>query len=169
MTQVREEIEGDHAAVKRVLEAAFDGAQEASLVEALRRSGDTVISLVGVVDGEVVGHILFSPVTIERCDPPVVAMGLAPMAVVPERQRAGIGSALVARGLDACRESGVALVVVLGHPEYYPRFGFVPAEMEGLRCEYDAPPEAFMVLELQPGAAAGAGGTVRYRPEFADV
>jgi putative acetyltransferase len=169
MTQVRAESAADHATVRHVLEAAFDSPQEASLVEALRRSCDTLISLVGVVGGEVVGHILFTPVTIERCDTPVVAMGLAPMAVAPAHQRTGVGSALVNRGLEACRESGVALVVVLGHPEYYPRFGFVPAETKGLRCEYDVPPEAFMVLELRPGVTAGTGGTVRYRPEFADV
>jgi putative acetyltransferase len=113
----------------------------------------------------VVGHILLSPVTLAATPHPLV-MGLAPMAVRPGHQRSGVGSALVRAGLDACRAAGAAGVVVVGHPTYYPRFGFVPASRFGLSCEYDVPDEVFMALELQDGALAGHAGLVRYHREF---
>jgi putative acetyltransferase len=96
-------------------------------------------------------------------------MGLAPMAVLPARQRQGIGSALVRDGLGRCRELGYEAVVVLGHPGYYPRFGFVPASRFGIGCEYDVPAEVFMALELVPGALRGKPGTIRYHPAFAEL
>ena len=88
------------------------------------------------------------------------------MAVLPEYQRKGIGSQLVRAGLEACRYQGYGLVVVVGHPAFYPRFGFMPASAEGLECEHSVRPEAFMVIELEAGALAHARGVVRYRPEF---
>ena len=96
-------------------------------------------------------------------------MGLAPMAVLPARQRGGIGSALVRAGLDACRQLGCTAVVVLGHPAYYPRFGFQPASRFALGCEYDVPDEAFMALEVEPGSLVGKAGTIRYHRAFAEV
>ena len=96
-------------------------------------------------------------------------MGLAPMAVAPARQRGGIGSALVRAGLERCREMGAAAVVVLGHPDFYPRFGFLPAARLGLSCEYDVPAEAFMAMELEPNGLRGAAGIVSYHPAFAGV
>jgi putative acetyltransferase len=114
----------------------------------------------------VVGHILFSPVTLSS-EPEVAMMGLAPMAVVPTRQRHGIGAALVRTGLEACRRMGGAAVVVLGHPEYYQRFGIVPASAFGLVTEYDVPDDVFMALELRAGALRGKAGMVRYHPAFA--
>ncbi len=94
-------------------------------------------------------------------------MGLGPMAVIPERQRGGVGSRLVEEGLERCRLSGCEAVFVLGHPDYYPRFGFVTAARKNFRCAYDVPDEAFMLKELTPGALdASAGGLVRYLPEF---
>lgn len=162
---VRREVPPDFDAVRIVNERAFGQPDEARIVDALRGLADA-ISLVAVLDNQVVGHILFTPVSIDGTDPRLSASGLAPMAVLPEFQRRGIGSALVHAGLEACRAAGHDLVVVLGHAEYYPKFGFVTAAKHGLRCEYPVPPEVFMVNELRPGSLARARGLVRYRPEF---
>jgi putative acetyltransferase len=170
MTSVRAEQPGDADGIRETNEQAFGSPLEAQLVDALRAAarseGD--VSLVATIDGRVVGHILFTPITIE---PPVDRRiaGLAPMAVRPEHQRSGIGSQLIRAGLDECRGAGYRAVVVLGHPEYYPRFGFVPAHTFGLTCEFPSPPEAFMVIALENGALNGVRGLVRYRPEFASV
>lgn len=127
------------------------------------------VSIVAWLGDEIVGHILFTPVTIAGAVPtePSALMGLGPMAVLPEHQRAGVGSTLVRHGLEACRLIGARASVVLGHPDYYPRFGFVPARPLGLACEFPAPDEAWLVAELEPGGLRGVSGTVRYRPEFA--
>lgn len=144
--------------------AAFGQAAEADLVAALRDEAG-VISLIAEVDGRVAGHILFSPVTLAGHESLAIA-GLAPMAVTPDRQRQGVGSALVRAGIGECRQAGFGAVVVLGHAEYYPRFGFGTAIERGIGCEYDVPPEAFMLLELQPGYLHGASGTIRFHPAF---
>ena len=169
MVTVRSEHSGDIAAVRRVNELAFGQPNEAALVDALRKAADPYISLVAIESGQVVGHIFFSPVSIESEDTVFEAMGLAPMAVVPEHQNQGVGSLLVREGLRECERIGCDLVVVVGHPEYYPRFGFVPANQKGLRCEYPVPPEAFMVAELKPRSLTGKQGLVKYRPEFDQV
>jgi putative acetyltransferase len=165
VVSVRPEQSRDAAEVAETNEQAFNAPLEARLVEALRGSPDS-ISLVATQDDRVVGHILFTPVTI---DPPVDARiaGLGPMSVRPEYQRQGIGGRLVRAGLEECGRRGYAAVVLVGHPEYYPRFGFGPAHRHGLECEFPVPPEAFMVLELEAGALRGLTGVVRYRPEFA--
>lgn len=168
-TIVRPEQPGDGEAVAHVNDAAFGQAVESRLVDALRRGGHAAISLVAVAGADIVGHILFTPVTIDAPGPALGALGLGPMSVLPERQRRGIGSRLVAAGLDACRRAGCQVVVVLGHPEFYPRFGFRPACGLGLRSEYAVPDDVFMALELTPGALAGRCGLVRYLPEFASV
>ena len=169
MLVIRAETEADQAAVHQVNERAFSRAGEADLVEALRKNAQPQVSLVAELDGQVVGHIFFSPVSIESEASSFTALGLAPMAVLPEFQNRAIGSELVRRGLEACRKIGHDVVVVLGHPEYYPRFGFVPASQKGLSCEYTVPDEVFMVIELREGALAGRKGVVRYRPEFSGV
>jgi putative acetyltransferase len=162
---VRFEQPGDESGVRETNELAFGAPLEARLVDALRGC-DGYLSLVAASDQRVVGHILFTPVTI---DPPAARRiaGLAPMAVRPEHQRSGIGSQLIRAGLEECRRSGYSAVVVLGHPEYYPRFGFLPAHTFGLTCEFPSPPEAFMALELEPGTLGGIRGLVRYHPQFA--
>jgi putative acetyltransferase len=169
MLVVRAEVPGDIPTIRRINESAFERPNEGDLVDALRRAAGTYLSLVAEQNGKVVGHILFTEVRVESDAGSWNAVGLAPMAVVPEYQRQAIGSLLVRSGLDACARQGHTLLVVLGHPTYYPRFGFVPAAPKGLRCEYTVPDEVFMVAELVPGALNGRGGLVRYRPEFSKV
>ena len=162
---IRDEEERDRTGVYALNAAAFETPAEAELVDALRERAHPVLSLVAEAEGKLVGHILFSPVTLpERPDRKI--MGLAPMAVAPGRRRRGIGSALVREGLERCRRMGFGAVVVLGHPEYYPRFGFQPASRFGLGCAYDVPDEVFMALELQPGYLRGVAGPVAYHPAF---
>lgn len=166
---VRREEPRDCQAVFEVNRQAFGRDAEAKLVDILRASGKVALSLVAERQGQVVGHILFTPVKVcsgERCLP---AVGLAPLAVLPEWQKHGIGQRLMRQGLEECRKAGYAAVFVLGYPDYYPRFGFVPAERFGIKCEYDVPSEAFMTLELQPQSLKGWTGVAKYEPEFAHV
>jgi putative acetyltransferase len=165
---IRPERAADISGIRTVNLTAFETSTEANLVDVLRERADPIISLVAD-DGEaIVGHILFSPVTLTGHSD-VRIIGLAPMAVLPARQRQGIGSALVYEGLKQCRQLGFGAVVVLGHAEYYPRFGFAPASRFGLRCEYDVPEDVFMVLELEQGALNGKAGTIHYHPAFASA
>jgi putative acetyltransferase len=131
-------------------------------VDALRRADALTVSAVAVVGSRIVGHIAFSPVTIDDHS----ALALAPVAVEPTSQRQGIGAALIRWGLDECRRLEHGIVIVLGEPAYYGRFGFTPAAQFGIDCPFPVPSEAFMVLELFSDAAAGRQGMVRYRPEF---
>jgi len=162
---VRAEVESNHDAVAEILGEAFGGPLEASLVTRLRGAPGS-ISLVAADEATAVGHILFTAAGI--VGKPVRVAGLGPMAVIPPRQRQGVGAKLVRRGLDECRRAGYEAVVVVGHPEYYPRFGFRRASVFGLRCEFDVPDDVFMAMELNPGALSG-GGELRYAPEFSDA
>jgi putative acetyltransferase len=164
---IREERQDDAECIRAVNFAAFETNTEADLVDALRRQVRPLVSLVAEDDANVIGHILFSPVTLAN-EPGLSLMGLAPMAVVPSRQRQGVGSHLVREGFERCRQLSVAAVVVLGHPEYYPRFGFIPAVRLSLRSEYDVPEGVFMVCELRDAALSGVSGTIRYHPVFGD-
>ena len=169
MIRIRSELPEDVEAIYSLNQEAFEGTAEANLVNNLRTSNAMTLSLVAIKNNEIVGHIAFSPVTIESDQTTVNAVGLAPMAVSPEFQRSGIGSQLVEEGLNRIRTAGYDLVIVLGHPEYYPRFGFVPAKKYGIRWEQDVPEEAFMIKELREGALKEVRGTVKYRPEFNEV
>ncbi len=165
---IRAEREPDEAAVRAVNEAAFEAPAEARLVDVLREQVRPVISLVAQVGDAIVGHIMFSPVVLPG-HPELRIMGLGPMAVSPGHQRKGIGSELVRAGLDRCRETGFGAVVVLGHPAFYPRFGFTPSVRFGIGCEYEVPEEVFMVTELEAEYLGGVTGTVRYHEAFNDV
>ena len=163
---IRTEKLEDVEAVRQVNIAAFDRETEANLVDRLRGIPST-FSFVAVQSDRIVGHLFFSPVVVEgKCSSNLLILGLAPVAVLPEYQRQGIGSLLIREGLKECVRSGFQAVVVLGHPNFYPRFGFIPASRKSLGCEYDVPDEVFMVLELESGALQDCSGTVKYRSEF---
>jgi putative acetyltransferase len=165
---IRPEAEKDKTAIQEINQSAFETSAESTLVDILREQANPIISLIAVEDEKVVGHIMFSPITLGG-SVDLKIMGLAPMAVLPEYQRKGIGSALVQTGLDECKSLGFGGVVVLGHVNYYTRFGFIPSTQFGINCEYDVPEEAFMVIELQPSYLAGATGQVKYHSAFSNV
>jgi putative acetyltransferase len=166
MIEIRFEEPKDKAAIHKVNELAFKGEVEANLIDALRELDLNTISLVAVDDGDVVGHIFFSPVNVQSEEGSFVSMALGPMAVLPKHQRKGIGSQLVHVGLNECKNIGHPIVFVLGHREYYPRFGFLPSKPLGFQWDKDIPEEYFMVIELEGGALAGKEGVVSYHPEF---
>ena len=166
---VRNEQPGDHAAVYGINGEAFQSYAEAKLVDALRAVAEPLISLVALIGEQVVGHILFTRVTVEQAPDTLRLIGLGPMAVHPYLQERGIGSRLVSSGLDACRALPTDAVVVLGHQEYYPRFGFEPAAPHGLRYQSEQFDPHFMVQELRAGTLASISGLVHYHPKFDDV
>jgi putative acetyltransferase len=164
---IRDEEERDVAAVRELLQQAFESPLEAGIVDALRLDCADRIALVAEHDGVVAGHILFTPVAIATATGPVRGYGLAPMAVRPSLQRRGIGSGLVRAGLVRARAAGAPFVFVIGHPEYYPRFGFDRASRYGVRCQWpDVPDEATMIAVFEEGRAMALAGEARYRPEF---
>jgi putative acetyltransferase len=166
---IRHEQAEDASRIREVNELAFGQPAEADLVDRLRQACTDSLSLVAE-DDAVVGHILFTPVVVESAGRRVLGTGLAPMAVLPDRQRQGVGSQLVRRGLDILRERGCPFVVVVGHPAYFPRFGFEHASAHGLASQWEGVPDAaFMVLVLDLHAMAGVSGVAKYRAEFNDV
>ena len=167
MLSIREENPGDYNAIRKVNQMAFQGNDEAQLIDDLRRDGAVVLSLVAVESDEIVGHILFSDLMIETESGVLPAVALAPMAVLPRCQRQGVGTALVCRGLELCRERGNSIVVVVGHPDYYPRFGFSAELAKSLHSRCSG--EVWMALELIPGALYGVKGIVRYANAFGDL
>jgi putative acetyltransferase len=190
---LRPEQPGDAGTIREITESAFGGKVEADLIDALRAAGGITLSAVAVlsgrripgkstavarrssmcdgevVGGELVGHVLFTPVTVvtERGEFPL--LGLGPVAVLPAKQHQGIGTLMIAGCLEHLRASGHQGVVVVGEPGYYRRFGFIPASRWGLRWEMEVPEEDFVAMELTPGVLAGVSGVVRYRPEFTET
>jgi len=161
---IRDEQPRDRDRVRTVNESAFGRSDEADLIERLRLEGAVLLSLVAEVDGQIVGHILFSRMTVETAGGPVAAVSLAPMAVLQGHQGYGVGTQLVRDGLAKLRDRGERVVIVLGHKEYYPRFGFSPEKARCLTSPF--PPDAFMALELSDGALEGVQGFVRYPIAF---
>ena len=167
MIRIRLEEPQDIPSVRIINEQAFEQPAEADLVDKLRLSCPEALSFAAVDGGRVVGHIFFTPATVDGKDSTIEGVGLAPMAVLPDRQRQGIGSSLVGHGLKVLRERSCPFVIVLGHPEYYPRFGFEPASKHGLKSQWEGvPDEAFMVLIFDKQAIEGVSGVARYRDEF---
>lgn len=151
-------------AIRAVNEAAFGDADEADLVDALRRHGSVLVSIVAEFEAAIIGHVLFSRMHINTASGPVLAAALAPVAVLPEHQRKGIGQRLITHGLDMLRVRGERIVIVLGHPSYYPRFGFSTDKAALLEAPF--PREAFMAMELVNGALVGVQGPAIYPPPF---
>jgi putative acetyltransferase len=166
---IRLETPEDRVAIRQVNQEAFGRKAEAEIVEKLRERGVLSPSLVAVQNDVVIGHIAFSPVEITTEDSSFEALTLGPIAVLPPHQNKGIGSQLVLAGLDECRRLGHEIIILVGHPNYYPRFGFVPANAKGIACEFEVPDEAWMILELREGALAGRQGTVSFQPEFKEA
>lgn len=163
---IRFEQPEDQEKIRNVYLQAFETDTEANLVDALRNTDVELISLLAEERGKVIGHILFSPVTMGD---EVKITGLAPMAVLPDWQAKGVGTRLVNEGLNACNKAGYEAVVVLGHPGYYPRFGFTPAVNFGINSAYDVPAEVFMVKELRDGILNGMTGTIKYHQIFNEI
>jgi putative acetyltransferase len=169
MSLIREERPEDAEAVHAVLAAAFGRDAEARLVERLRASGKIVCALVAEEKGRVLGHMVFSRIALESGNGAIPVLALAPLAVMPAFQRLGVGSALVSAGLERCRMERHAGVLVLGEPAYYGRVGFVAGSRFGLKCPFPVLEEAFMAIELEPGAFAQVSGVVLYGHEFDDL
>jgi putative acetyltransferase len=155
----------EFSAIRSVNEVAFGGLEEADLVDKLRTEDDVLISLVAELDQRVVGHVLFSRMWIETTSGRVAAVALAPVAVLPEHQRQGIGRQLIGYGLDWLRDRGERIVIVLGHPAYYPRFGFSSEKARPLESPFSG--DSFMAMELSSGALDGIRGRVIYPAAFA--
>ena len=164
--EIREERHGDVAVIREVNRLAFGQSQEGDLVDALRANGGVLLSLIAISKGKIVGHILYSPIVVGGA---FKGAALGPLAVLPDFQRQGVGSQLVAAGNQQLATAGCPFVIVLGHTEFYPRFGFTPASALSITCEWDVPDEVFMVLILDSSKTKGMSGLAQYRPEFSMV
>ena len=163
--EIREERGEDLAAIRDVNKRAFDQDHEGKIVDALRSNGAALLSLVATVDDQVVGHIMYSPITIGE----VTGAALGPMAVVPEHQGQGIGSKLVQAGNQRIKDAGWPFIIVIGHANFYPRFGFTPAGLLGITCEWEVPEDVFMLLVLGQEKMQRVSGLAKYRHEFSSV
>ena len=164
--KIRAEQPADIPAIQKVNNLAFGQSEESELIDRLRENSPDLLSLVATQNGRIVGHILFSPVSLIDETSTIVGTGLGPLAVLPDFQNQVIGTTLVQEGIDRVKKLNSPFIVVLGHSRYYPRFGFQPASELGIRCDWDMPDEAFMILVLDEAEMGGVRGTARYRPEF---
>jgi putative acetyltransferase len=162
---IREEHAGDVSEIRELNQHAFGQSQEGNIVDALRANGGVLLSLVATLHGHVVGHILYTPLSVSGVD----GAALGPMAVLPQHQRQGIGSELVEAGNRRLKGSGCPFIIVVGHANFYPRFGFKPGNTCGITCGWEVPDEAFMVLTLDHARMAGVSGLAQYRPEFSTI
>jgi putative acetyltransferase len=168
-TEIRSETAADRQGIREVVTAAFNSSNEADLVDALREDGALAVSLTADQGGAIIGYIGFSRIRITCEHGRTTALALAPVAVHPEHQRRGIGAGLIRTGLSRARVAGFDIVVVVGHADYYPRFGFKSARSHGIYCPFEVPDSAWMLVELEPGSASRHGGTVEYHAAFSKV
>jgi putative acetyltransferase len=166
LIEIREERPDDVAAVRDLNRRAFGQDQESNIVDALRANGAALLSLVATVNDRVVGHIMYSPLSVGGN---ITGAALGPMAVLPERQRQRIGSKLIEAGNQKLKNAGCPFIIVVGHAGYYPRFGFRPAREHGIKCEWDVPDDVFMLLVLDQAKMEGVSGLAKYRDEFSSV
>jgi putative acetyltransferase len=168
LVNIRAEKTEDFERISEVNLEAFESETESRLIAAIRGSEYFIpeLSLVAEIDGQIVGHILFSEISIHSSEKVYPVLSLAPMAVLPSFQNQGIGSALVRQGLEEVKKTEYDIIVLIGHPGYYPRFGFELARDHGLELEFEVPDEAFMVLETRPGALKNVSGVVKYPAAF---
>jgi putative acetyltransferase len=167
----RSETPSDYNTIREINTAAFGRPAEAQVVERVRAQADFNLefSLVAELDGEVVGHVLFSEMHLEGADEAVKLLGLGPVAVRPDHQRQGVGGSLIREGLGRAKSAGFRAVILIGHPTYYPRFGFAPASRYEIKSTYNVPDDVFMALPLYNGALEGVRGTLHYSPAFQGV
>jgi putative acetyltransferase len=165
LLEIREEHPSDVAVIRDLNRRAFEQDQEGNIVDALRSNGAALLSMVATLNGQVVGHIMYSPLVLGE----VTGAALGPMAVLPAHQRQGIGTKLVEAGNRKLKDEGCPFIIVVGHPNYYPRFGFVPANTHGIECEWEVPTDAFMLLVLDESKMQGVAGLAKYRHEFSSV
>lgn len=168
---IRTERKEDYSRITEVIDLAFMQKQEGRLVEKLRKNPDFIpeLSLVAEFENQIVGHILFFPIEIKSTNVQFPSLALAPMSVVPEYRRKGVGKRLVSEGLKRAKRMGFKSVIVLGHSEYYPKFGFVPASKWNIKAPFSVPDNVFFAIELAEGGLKGVSGTVEYPEEFNDV
>jgi putative acetyltransferase len=166
LIEIREEGPNDVAAIRDLNRRAFGQDQEGNIVDALRANGAALLSLVATLKHQVVGHIMYSPISVGDN---VMGAALGPMAVLPEFQRQGIGSKLIEVGNRKLKDAGCPFIIVVGHADYYPRFGFRSASKHGIKCEWQVPDDAFMLLVLDEAQMAGVSGLAKYRHEFSTV
>jgi putative acetyltransferase len=164
--EIREERPGDVASIRELNRLAFGQDQEGNIVDALRSNGAASLSLVATLNGRLVGHIMYSPASVGGR---VTGAALGPMAVLPAHQRQGIGTQLVEAGSRTLKNRGCPFIIVVGHAEYYPRFGFEAASRHGITCEWEVPDDVFMLLVLDQAQMQGVAGLAKYRPEFSTV
>lgn len=171
---IRKEAPKDHAQVIQLTEKAFETLEisnhnEGKLVDKLRKAPTFIdeLSLVAELDGHVVGHILFTPIVIDNGSQQFQSLILAPVSVLPEFQKQGIGGQLIRAGHQKAKEMGFQSAILLGHPEYYPRFGYKPASTWGIKTQIPLPfDDVFMAVELTKGGLTGVSGMVVFPPEF---
>lgn len=169
--KIRPETYEDYSKITEVNDLAFGQKNEGLLVEKLRMTESFIpeLSLVAEFENEIVGHILFYPITINSNDKKYNSLALAPMSVLPQYQNEGIGAKLVIDGLDLAKKLNHKSVIVLGHPEYYPKLGFEPASKWNIRAPFEVPDNAFLALELIPNELKNRSGIVEYPKEFNEV
>ncbi len=167
MITIREENESDLITIKKINDRAFGQTQEGHVIGKIRASGTPVLSLVAEIDNTTVGHIFYSTSEIKCNNKRITGMGLAPMVVLPKYQKQGIGKRLINESLNLLKKRSVPFIIVLGHEDYYPKFGFEKASKYGITCQWDGvPDEAFMIMILDKEKMADIHGVAKYRDEW---